>query len=219
MLTVLIDALLVGFFMALPVGPANVEIIRRTSRGMVASPLWLGAGNAAVDGLWAFIAYWGVAPILQFPTTRLVLYGVSAAITITLGILAIREFARPQFAKKLAVEVPNKRMALLTGAGLGVANPLMIIWWLAILGLMHSAGILGTPNWGDALSIGGGMACGAMAYFVFLIWIVRRLRTFFSVKTLRIMSLVFGITLLVLAGWTVFHLATQLAEMLWGTTG
>lgn len=213
MIPFLLNAFLCGFFMAIPVGPANVEIVRRTTRKLIPAAFSLALGNSLADGFWAFVAFAGVAPFLEYPLTRIILYSVTALVTFGLGIMSLREYMKPRMVERLGMEVHSKRVSFLTGATLGLANPLMVVWWLALIGLFHSADIIPHTSINVGLLLGLGATAGALGYFGLVIYIVHRLHRFFLPKTLHLLSLIFGIVLLLLGVWALYHLYVVLTTM------
>src|SRR5213594_2563169 len=89
---------LLGLSIAAPLGPVNVEIIRRGLRSGFQAALRVGLGSTLAELLYVAITYLGVAPLISRPSFRIALY-IAAALV--LGALA-KSSLKEAFASKEA---------------------------------------------------------------------------------------------------------------------
>src|ERR1035441_648816 len=84
-----------GFFVALQLGPMSLFLIRSTLRSGCRVGLAIGAGIAAVDGLYAAAGAGGAAPLLTIHPVRLALGLVGAVVLVWLGVRTLYSALRP----------------------------------------------------------------------------------------------------------------------------
>ncbi len=78
-----------GFFVALQLGPMSLFLIRSTLRGGWRVGLAVGAGIAAIDGLYAAAGAGGATALLTIHPVRLALGALGATVLIGLGVRTI----------------------------------------------------------------------------------------------------------------------------------
>src|SRR5205085_11261811 len=83
----LIDGIMYGLGAAMPIGPVNVEIGRRTLRGGFRAGAALGCGAVTVDVAYALLYSVGVSRLTQYPP---IYWTLSTAGVIVLAALGIR---------------------------------------------------------------------------------------------------------------------------------
>lgn len=202
-----IRGLLLGLGAAAPVGPVNVEIIRRgLTRGFTAA-LSLGLGACTADMLYLSLVLLGVASRLQNRLVHGLLRLGGGALLLALGLLALRaawriargrEGGEPPVcvAPGTPVRAVSRGRAYLTGLGMTLANPMTIAFWIAVAANL-AAERVGWAAYGLNL---GGVAAGTIGWVLFVStvssnlrrWVGRRL--FFAVDLLgAAMLIAFGV--------------------------
>ena len=130
---------------AAPIGPVNIEIIRRGLRDGFVAALMVGCGSTAADLLYVILVYLGVAPLAQRPLFRIPLDAAAAAV---LGLLAWECYREARGRVLLPAgdgtreAVPN-RNALASGFLITLTNPMTIVFYFSLFGgavaRMHDA--------------------------------------------------------------------------------
>jgi threonine/homoserine/homoserine lactone efflux protein len=118
-----------GFFGALQFGPMSRLLIRCTLRGGWRVGLAIGAGIAAIDGVYAAPGVGGIAPVLQIEPLRLALGLAGAAILVALGVRTLYQALRVRLGGELDWEVSTPRHAFRTALAGTASNPLTIASW------------------------------------------------------------------------------------------
>jgi threonine/homoserine/homoserine lactone efflux protein len=116
--------------------------------------LSIGAGIAAIDGLYATLGVAGAAPLLAIGPLRLALGLVGASVLIALGARTLWSAFRVRGGGEAELEVASRRRAFLTALGATASNPATIVSWAAIFAGASAAGV--------AVSLGGALAYGAV---------------------------------------------------------
>jgi len=198
----LIRGLLVGFAIAVPVGPIGVLCIRRTlARGRLAG-LATGLGAASADAVYGVIAAYGLTLLtdwLVHQQTWLQLVG-----GIFLCYLGLRTLSRLPTAVPVGVDRSRAMSDFASTFILTLSNPLTIFSFLAVfagLGLSAKSG-----GYGSAFSLVLGVFLGSSAWWLFLSSAVALLRDRLGDASLRWAQRVAGVMLLgfglaALVGW------------------
>lgn len=134
-----------GLAIAAPIGPVNIEIIRRGLRDGFLPALMVGCGSTAADLLYVVLVYLGVAPLAQRPLFRIPL---DAAAAVVLGILARECYREARGHISLPPcdgtrETDSGRNALTSGFLITLTNPMTIVFYFSLFGgavaRMHDA--------------------------------------------------------------------------------
>jgi threonine/homoserine/homoserine lactone efflux protein len=94
MLSVFASALVLGLSAAIPIGPVNLEIMRRGLQGGFRAAFAVGLGAATIDGLYSVAFTLGFASVGDPEVLRMLGYA-GAAVLVTLGLLTIRSAFHP----------------------------------------------------------------------------------------------------------------------------
>lgn len=204
----LIFAFALGFIAAMPVGPTQLEIARRSINGFPSSAIMLVAGSVISDTMYGFIAFFGIAPFLRDSTVIAIFWIINAVILVFLGIWAIKESKVDPLGDMHIKDLLRKRnLAFFTGFSLAITNPLMIIWWLLGAQLIIQLGLLakfGTAEYMMFLLIG---ASGIASYLALFTFGVYKAKKFFTGNGIRKLTLAFGIILFGLAAYFLYKSA------------
>jgi len=180
--------ILIGLFIAVPVGPVGLLCISRTlTRGRLAG-LVSGLGAATADGMYGILAGLGVAYVSEYLIDhQVVLRLVGGLLLVCLG---LRQF----FAK------PGQNQGLSNGSGLvgyyistfflTLTNPLTVLMFAAVfaaLGLQASAG-----TYTALLALIAGVFSGSALWWLGLTYAVSRFRLMLDAGQLRILNYVVG---------------------------
>lgn len=194
-----------GFLVAIPAGPVQVEVIRRSVHGHLKPSLMVILGAFLVDMLYGGVAFFGVAPFLEHPTVQAVFWFSGSAILGVLGVLTIRHSRRGHDISMPSRLLSRKRWSLLSGVSLSVTNPVMILWWLSSLNIFRDIGLV--PVFPTALAVAYLFAgsLGLATYLLLLSLALHRAKSFISFRRLRQINAALGVFLLLLSGYFFVH--------------
>jgi threonine/homoserine/homoserine lactone efflux protein len=199
-LVVELCAYLMGFLAAIPLGATQLEIARRVLAGYPRAALMVVAGSVLSDTMYGFFAFFGIAPFLEARTVLAYFWLANAVILLFLGLVALRHVPSPGKRESGGgVSLERMHLGFAVGFSLAVTNPLMIFWWLlggrvvVELGLIDRLG--GLRN---VLFLFAG-AAGIGSYLTLLTLGIYRAKHFFSSRTMRRLTIVLGVGLLLLA--------------------
>src|SRR5689334_18217860 len=124
MLSLIIKGLLLGLGAAVPIGPINVEIARRTLRAGFRAGVAIGAGAVTVDMTYAIVASLGMRPLLTFKPLAYTITIAGIALLTFLGLASIAAARRAATHDPLtdAGSVPSVRRGYITGLFMTALN-------------------------------------------------------------------------------------------------
>lgn len=175
----LAQALVIGFVIAVPLGPIGLLCVERTLVRGAGAGLSTGLGVAAADAVWcallAFGARWMAEPLLTYSEPLRLLGGLVVAL---LGLRTLLQSVRP------CLPSPPRLSggAFITAFGLTLANPMTLVIFVAIfagLGLAEAA--LSTTA---AVEVVGGIFLGSLLWWACLTFGVARVRHHLAPRTL-----------------------------------
>jgi putative LysE/RhtB family amino acid efflux pump len=187
-----------GFLVALQLGPMSLFLIRSTLRGGLAVGLAIGAGIAAIDGLYAACGAAGVAPLLEIAPVRLGLGVVGAVVLIALGARSLHAAFRVRLGVEATFDVAGPRRAFLTSLGATASNPATIVSWAAIFAGASAAGAAGTSA--SAVALVAGVGLGSLCWVTVLACAVAVVRRAVGERAARAADAVAGIGLIGFGG-------------------
>ncbi len=131
MLGLLFRGILLGIGAAVPIGPVNVEIARRTLRFGVPAGFVVGCGAVTVDVGYAIFTSLGMRPLLLHPAlqTALAIAGSALLLYLAWGCLrgAVRQWRGT--ADETADAPVRRRTGYLTGLFMTLLNPMTLAFW------------------------------------------------------------------------------------------
>ena len=187
-----------GFFIAMQLGPMSLFLIRTTLRGGWRLGLAIGAGIAAVDGLYAACGAAGVAPFLSLEPVRLALGIFGAAVLVFLGARTLYAAFRVRLGAEAPAEVATPRRAFLTSMAGTASNPATIIYWAAIFAAASTASATATT--GGAVLLVVGVALGSLTWVTALATATAVARRAAGERLMRAADVVAGAAMIAFGG-------------------
>lgn len=209
----LISAFIMGCIAAIPAGPVQIEVIRRSITGHLKPSFMVILGAFLVDIFYGIIAFWGIAPFLEEKKVMALFWLAGGLILTVIGVLTVKHSLKQQEINYNTTYLKKKRWALLGGISLSVTNPVMILWWLSSLRIFRDLGLIKdfTPDIAAAFLIAGSL--GLAAYLLGLSLFIHWAKKFISANRIRQMNIAFGIFLLMLAAYFIYTSAGNLLNL------
>lgn len=177
----MLGAWLIGFVLgvlgSMPVaGPTTALVVGLGLEGRVRAAALVGAGSALPEGLWACLALWGFAELVErhawiTPASQ----AVTVLLLVLVGGMLIARARRPAAVATRAGPTPEGGgvRSLLLGLGLTGLNPTLIVNWAAAVALVYSLGLM-EPASHLAAPFGAGVAGGIVAWFALVLGLLHR---------------------------------------------
>lgn len=189
---IFIVCLLLGIGAAAPVGPINIEIIRRNIHLGLVQGIIFGAGACLADLTYLILLTLGILSFLQYPTLLDIVGIVGSLIIAWFGISIFRSNNRFTDAK-----VKDKMLVLHLGDGyvLTLFNPYTILFWASV-----SAQIANIGGSHGALIYGGaGVLVGTFGWVLFLNILMHYSKRLMSEKITKWINIIGGCLLIAIA--------------------
>ena len=190
--TFLARGLVIGFGVAMAIGPMSLLTMRRTIAHGRLYGLVSGVGIASADASYAAVAAFGLAAITAVLVgARTALAFVGGVVLVWLAIRTIR--AHPASSAAAADDRPGMPAAFLSIYGMTMTNPMTILSFAGIFAGLGLAGHGGT----EAALLTIGVFLGSSLWWVGLTAVVGRLRSRVTPRALAWVNRVSGAVLLV----------------------
>jgi L-lysine exporter family protein LysE/ArgO len=193
----LISAYLMGCIAAIPAGPVQVEVIRRSINGHLKSSLMVVFGAFLADVFYGLIAFFGIAPFLEEKKVMAIFWLAGGIILAIMSVFIIRHRPKKEISSDEAPR-KKKRWAFLGGISLSVMNPMMILWWLSAVRIFEDVGLIREFNTDVALTFLAAASLGLASYLTALSLFLHWVKKFISTAKLHRINQVFGVFLLLI---------------------
>jgi len=140
----LLQNILLGLTLAAPIGPVNVEIIKRGLNSGFRQAFLTGMGAICADATYLTLIFFGLTAFLNNVFIIYFLGIAGSFILIYLGVMSVRDY----FRKAISIDTRKRRIfkhAFIAGFALAISSPMTIVWWTGVFGaLMVSQGSIKT---------------------------------------------------------------------------
>lgn len=150
MFEVIILGIITGIGISVPIGPANLELVKRGLTQGYRKGFGVGLGTALSDSLLCLLVYMGIVPlILKIGIIHIFLYTSGGFILLGIGVYSIYQtysledpLSVPENQSEWAQRYENMNPVLL-GLTLNSANPMVIGFWILFISEAIEYGKLG----------------------------------------------------------------------------
>lgn len=191
--------IIVGLSLAAPIGPINVEIVRRGLRSGFLSGWLVGAGALTADMLYCLLAIAGIAPLVQHVVVRTILWVAGGCFLAYLAYGSLRLVINRQRLVPGAGQAIERR-SYPTGFLMALFNPMGIVFWASIGGGLVASAVEQTDALGT-MSIISGVFVGIGLWVTVLSILVQGGRRYVSDGVFRLVNLAGAILLFGFAAW------------------
>jgi len=210
MIEVIISGWLIGVAIALPVGPVITELIRRGLAGGFLQGWLVGLGAAASHAILVALTLLGVVTLFDRPLWHALL-GLGGVIVLGyLGLIAFRTGVTPPSVETMA----STGHPFLVGFGIGIANPITLLWFLTVGGgliVAHSQPSGWAPSAGTsglAVAFGASFVIGVLCWDTVVAAMAGAGRRWMGPRTLRTLNAIAGLVFFGFAArllWKLLH--------------
>jgi threonine/homoserine/homoserine lactone efflux protein len=200
----LISAYLLGCLAAIPTGPVQIEVVRRSINGHLKTSFMVVFGAFITDVFYGSIAFFGIAPFLEKEKVMAVFWLAGGLLLTVLGIVSIRHSLRNEEISYTPDHLKKKRWAFLGGLSLSATNPMMILWWLSGVRIFKDIGLIKDFNTDIAVSFLAAGSLGLASYLIALSLFIFWAKKFISVRALQRINVFFGSFLICIAIYFIY---------------
>lgn len=194
-----LSAFALGFLAAVPAGPVQIEVARRSINGHLTSSHSVILGAFAVDILYGFIAIFGLAPFLEKEIVKAIFWLGGAVFLTFLSTMIFINSTKSHEINPGGKYLKKEGWGFFSGSILSGANPMMVLWWLMGKRLFVDIGLIDpfTPIAAVWFIAAGGV--GLATYLLLLSFFLYWTKRFISLNKMIWINRVFGVALLVIA--------------------
>ena len=212
----LLWGIVVGILVSAPMGPTGILVIQRTlNKGWLAG-FFTGIGAVFSDLFYAILSTFALSLVVGWIEQNQILLLFAAGILIACyGIYLWRSNpasalnSKESASTKMPLEVRTIRRIpgwsvakyLFSGFGLTVSNPAIVFFFLTLFTRVGFIFVAAEHHWGFYLLFFVCIACGAVAWWLLITWLINKIRNHFRLKTLRLINRSIAIVMFVIAVW------------------
>ena len=205
------SAYLAGVMAAVPAGPVQIEVVRRSVNGHILSAVMVVSGALIADVIYGIVAFFGIAPFLSDEKVMAYFWLSGALLLILFGILVFRSLRHGRSGRKGSKLLRKKRWGFVGGFTLAASNPMMIIWWLIAARLFTDFKIIDHIGQDNAAALIAAGVSGLASYLIMLSVILHRVKSNISDTGIRRLNIITAIVLLLTGGYflisSIYHLS------------
>lgn len=188
----LLEGMGVGVALAAPLGPINIEIIRRGLAGGFLFGWLVGLGAVSADTIYCIVVVAGLTSIADGPALRAPLFLVGAAV---LGYLGLKSVRSAMAGLPSTGGLPSPRHSYATGFLMAAASPFGIVYWLSI-GAALVASAVERAGSGATPTLVASVTFGIICWVTLLSILTRAGRRFVSPIAMRRVTALSGAALI-----------------------
>ena len=182
-----------GISLAAPIGPVNVEVIRRgLGRGFLPA-FSLSRGAASADTTYLLLIFFGLSSVINISVVKTLIWTFGAMVLIYLGYQSVKESLGNVVLDRAGTR--SGRNSYVAGYIITISNPMTIVWWVGVFGAVLGSSIRDASRVA-ALSNSLTIIVGVIAWFFTLSLLLHWGRRFINETAMRYISLIAGLVLI-----------------------
>ena len=210
----ILKGIILGLSITAPIGPTNIEVIRRG-----AQEGWKSARAFCLGVIVALVIYLrlvvlGLSFLTESKTFNTILTILGVIVLAYLSFNSLRdffsdreiEFVRPVLPGRAGGEEVSSNKHFLPGIVLTISNPAILLLWTGIMGADLAAS---DASLGQGLMLSIGILIGVLMFFTILIFLIHFGRKFLQRRHIRYVSLLAGIVLMIFCVRFAYNLLVQ----------
>lgn len=202
MIHLFISGILLGWGAAIPIGPLNIEIIRRHLKLGWRAGLGMGLGASSGDLTYLALLSFGALSILNHPTLLHIMSGIGAFILAWFGYQALK--SNPEKSSRITAQSTSFWHHLRDGYLLILVNPYTLLFWLSV---SSQVALLAHHHASSGLALGLGVTAGVLSWVIAINCILHHTKHYLPQAAMRWLSRIGG---LIILGFAIFFLSKAL---------
>ncbi len=192
-MAIIIEGIILGLSVAAPIGPTNIEMIRRGLKNGFHACILFASGVEIALIIYLITIFAGLSFLTQVEIFNIILSLFGVIVLFYLGYVSIKDFINQRIIDP--IEVAKEKNHFVSGIILTISNPAVLLFWSGIIGANMAAK---ESNLNNALLVSVGILIGVTIWFLFISTIIHKGRNYI---TPRIFGFISGIAGLVLIGF------------------
>lgn len=134
MFGVIIQQIVLGVSLAAPVGPINIEMIKRGVQKGFWHAWIVGIGGMSADILFMLLIYFGLSSMFMYTYVQAVMYCFGFFLLFYLGFQNVKQGISKEDMEYKKEEIGGLRHSYMTGFLIAISNPLNLVFWFGVYG-------------------------------------------------------------------------------------
>lgn len=197
----LLQNILLGLSLASPIGPVNLEIIKRGLNSSFKQAFLTGLGAMSADLTYLTLIFFGLVSFLKIPCIKIFFTLAGSFVLMYLGLTSVRNFLRGKIPGEDSKQLFLKN-AYVAGYVVTLSCPITFVWWTGVFGALLASQTDTPTNFSAYLSCLT-ILLGCLIWVIFLSTALHWGRRIINEKFIRFVSLAAGICL---TGFGIFFL-------------
>ncbi|MFC5772567.1 LysE family transporter [Ectobacillus antri] len=130
----IVQQIVLGVSLAAPVGPINIEMLKRGIEKGFWHAWAVGLGGMTADILFMILIYCGLSSFFTYTPVQLFMYGVGFFLLFHLGFMSIKQGISKGEMEYIKEEIGGVKESYVTGFFIALSNPLNLIFWFGVYG-------------------------------------------------------------------------------------
>lgn len=190
----LLQNILLGLSLAAPIGPVNLEIIKRGLNAGFRQAFLTGLGAMSADLTYLTLIFFGLFSFLKIPFIKICFALAGSFVLIYLGFTSLKIFLREKKPDKVSKQLFLKN-AYAAGYVVTLSCPITFVWWTGVFGALLASQTNTQTNLSAYLSCLT-ILLGCLIWVIFLSAALHWGRRIVNEKFIRIITLVAGLFLI-----------------------
>jgi threonine/homoserine/homoserine lactone efflux protein len=208
LLGLIVYGMTVGVALAAPIGPINVELIRRGIRDGFFHGWLVGLGALTADTLYAVLVVGGLTPVADRPALRVPLFLAGGVMLVWVGWGSLRHALFGL--SESEVTPPQRGRSFVTGFLMAAFNPMGIVYWLSVGAALVAEAVDRVGQAGSPVLVGG-VFLGILCWVTFISVVAQVSRRFVTGSGMRWVTGASGIIIIGFALWFFWQGLTTLS--------
>ncbi|WP_369900294.1 LysE family transporter [Bacillus manliponensis] len=194
MFGVIIQQIVLGVSLAAPVGPINIEMIKRGVQKGFWHAWIVGIGGMSADILFMLLIYFGLSSMFMYTYVQAVMYCFGFFLLFYLGFQNVKQGISKEDMEYKKEEIGGLRHSYMTGFLIAISNPLNLVFWFGVYGSTLSS-LLTKVSQTEALLYSFCIVVGIILWNLNIAFSVHFGRTLFRPKVLSYITAGAGVIL------------------------
>lgn len=189
----IVQNIILGISLAAPIGPVNIEVIKRGSKHGFLPAFSLSLGAASADTTYLLLIFFGLSSLLDISAVKTLIWVFGAIILVYIGYQSLKEYFG-----KIDLEKAGSRSggsSFVAGYLITVSNPMTIVWWIGVFGAILGSSVQDVSRV-TALLNSLTIIVGVLMWFLTLSLLLHWGKRFINETAMRYISLIAGIVLI-----------------------
>lgn len=199
LLGLILYGMTVGVALAAPIGPINVELIRRGIRDGFLHGWLVGLGALSADTIYAALIVGGLTPLADRPSLRVPLFLAGGLMLAWVGWTSVRT-ALWGSASDGNAKPPKRGRSYVTGFLMAIFNPMGIVYWLSVGAALVAEAVERVGQAGSPILVLGVMF-GIFCWVTFISILAQVSRRFVTGTGMRWVTGISGVVIIGFAAW------------------